>query len=156
MRKSIRVGLRDRAPSSHRGSGRGRRETGAPAEDGTRELWRNVFGGPASSRFHRVSNPENPSGLGLSSLARTHLRAARSLSEEMDVFRAAPRRELLARRSPDEAYVMGSGRLEYAIYFPDGGSVELELTMASEQLSMRWLDILGGEGSAVDCKETRG
>jgi hypothetical protein len=81
----------------------------------------------------------------------------------MDAFRAAPRQDLLTRRSPDEAYVMGSrgleygvGGLEYAVYFPDGGSVELELTMAWEQLSMRRLDILGGEGSAVNCKETRG
>lgn len=118
---------------------------GGGFEEGTRKLWRNIFGGLASSRFHRVSNPDNPSGLGLTPLAQTHLRSLRSLTDRMDVFRAVPRLDLLSLRDPDEAYAMADEGREYAVYFPDGGAVGLDLTMAPEQLSMRWLDILAGE-----------
>jgi hypothetical protein len=117
---------------------------GGGFDEGTRKLWRNVFGGLASSRFHRVSDPERPSGLGLNSLARSHLRSLRALTEAMDVFRAVPRQDLLSDRDDDEAYAMAVEGREYAVYFPAGGSVLFDLTMASGPLAMRWLNILEG------------
>lgn len=108
------------------------------AEQGVQKFWRNVFAGSASSRFHRP-----PAGIGLDQRARAHLRSIRLLEEEFDFFTAEPdgAHRLLTDRAENEAYLSYTAGEQYAIYFPDAGSIELDLRGAPAALTLRWLDI---------------
>ena len=107
--------------------------------DGQERFWRNIFVGCASARFHRP-----PSGLGLSPTAQAHIRSARMLAEAMDVFSCGPRGELLSDRADNEAYCLANPGRQYAVFFPDGGEVGLDVSAvgAGGTVSLRWLDIL--------------
>ncbi len=118
---------------------------GGGFEEGTRKLWRNIFGGFASSRFHRTSDPFVPSGIGLSRAAQDQIRSLRMFTDAMDVFSCLPANHLLSDREEDEAYAFAQVGRQYAVYFPDGGTVGLDLSAAAGNLSVRWLDILNGE-----------
>jgi hypothetical protein len=107
------------------------------SRDGQERFWRNVFGGLAAARFHRP-----PSGLGLGPPAQAHIRAMRMLTDEMDIFSCGPRRDLLSNCSWNEAYCIANPGAEYALFFPDGGDVLLDVSGAAGRLSIRWLDIL--------------
>ena len=101
-------------------------------------LWRNIIGGTASARFHR---PPIIYGLGLGSIAQTHIRSLRTLTDAMNVFACEPHNDLLSERNDNEAYAMvGPGR-QYAVYFPNGGLVKINLSAARGQLRSTWLDI---------------
>lgn len=113
---------------------------GHSTEEGTIRLWRNIFGGLASSRFHR---PE--SGTGLSDLALTHLRSAYMLLNEIDIFHSKPVNELLSEREENEAYSISAPDSKYTVYFPDGGSVMLDATDIGESYTVRWLNIMESE-----------
>lgn len=67
------------------------------------------------------------------------------LTDAMDVFSCLPSNHLLSDREEDEAYAFVEEGRQYAAYFPDGGTVGLDLSGAPGSLSMRWLDILNGE-----------
>ena len=126
-----------------------RRELGINATHSTQTFWRNIIGGFASSRFHRP-----PSGLGLSEQAQTHIRSGRMFAEEFDFLRAEPDADsaLLGKRAPNEAYLTRVPGEQYAVYFPDGGRVELDLGGESGGFSVKWLDIESscwGDSSAV-------
>lgn len=110
-------------------------------EEGTRRFWRNVFGGCASSRFHRPGPSDQYFGLGLSDLAQTHIRSMRKLAGDMDVFSCAPRNDLLSDRKPNEAYCLAEPGVQYAVYFPAGGAVKLDVSGAQGELQLRWLNI---------------
>lgn len=114
-------------------------------EEGTNKLWRNIFGGFATSRFHRSSSMFNPSGIGLLPLAQVQLLSMRMFTDEMDVFASEPASHLLSDREENEAYVFAETGRQYAVYFPDGGSVLLDLSDVQENLSVRWLDIMNSE-----------
>ncbi len=116
--------------------------------DGVERFWRNIFGGFASSRFHRP-----PSGIGLSELAQTMIRSAREVTGAIDLFRCEPHPELLGDREEDEAYCLAQPGRQYAVYFPDGGDVSLDLSAAQGTLQLRWYDIGAGrwrEGEGVE------
>jgi len=122
--------------------------------DGLERFWRSILGGAASARFHR---PE--SGIGLSAVARAHLRSARRLSETFDVVRARPdsASTLLRDRTPDEAYLSRIPGEAYAVYFPDGGSVALDLSGRDGPFQLRWLEAATGawqEGASVSAGQT--
>jgi hypothetical protein len=106
--------------------------------DALERFWRNLIGGAASSRFHRP-----PAGIGLSDAAQRHLRSARLLGEAFDFFRATPDAEhrLLSDRGTNEAYLTSIEGERYAVYFPNGGSVSLDLIGDSGSWAIRWLDI---------------
>lgn len=105
--------------------------------DAQERFWRNIFGGLASSRFHRP-----PAGIGLSAIAQAHISAMRQVTNTIDIFRCAPHLELISERSANEAYCIANPGTEYAIFFPDGGHVLLDVTAADEQsLTVRWMDI---------------
>jgi hypothetical protein len=122
----------------------GSRHGGGTAE-GTHRLWRNILGGMASSRFHRPGAQPGYYGIGLNELARMHLRSARMFTEAFDVFAAEPVLDLLHDRGENEAYLAATPGEQYGLFFPNGGSVELDLSLAQGTFRLRWLNILGSE-----------
>jgi hypothetical protein len=104
--------------------------------DATERFWRNIFGGSASSRFHRP-----PTGLGLGEEARRHIKSMRMLTDAMHVFTCRPHNDLLGERAENEAYCLAEPGKQYAVYFPDGGDVKLNVSLAKRPLQVRWLDI---------------
>ena len=109
------------------------------SRDAEERFWRNLLGGLASTRFHRPT-----SGLGLSEQARSHIRSLRLLVSEFDIFRARPdsASPLLAGRTENEAYLSYKPGLQYAVYFPDGGAVDLDLSGADGEFTVKWIDIV--------------
>ena len=108
--------------------------------DGIERFWRNIFGGMASARFHRP-----PSGLGLGEKAQANIRSMRMLTDEMDILTCRPRNDLLSGREPNEAYCIANPGIEYAVYFPNGGEVGLDIRGFSKPCALRWLRILKSE-----------
>ena len=104
----------------------------------TARFWKNVIGGSASSRFHRPTY-----GLGLTPVAQAHIRSMRMLCSEIDLFRCIPDSKslLLLNREPNEAYLTRIDGEQYAVYFPNGGSAQLNLTNVNGSFTLKWLDI---------------
>ena len=110
------------------------------AAHGIERWWRSLIGGAASCRFHRP-----PAGIGLDERARHHVKSMRMLVSRLDIFDCVPdtKSSLLSSRSPDEAYLTYERGRQYAVYFPDGGAVKLDLSGAKGRFELRWLDIEG-------------
>lgn len=109
--------------------------------DAQERFWRNIFGGLASTRFHRP-----PSGIGLNAIAQAHIRAMRQITERIDLFRCEPHLDLITNRSFNEAYCIADPGAAYAIFFPDGGDVLLDVSAAdASQFHVAWLDIRTGK-----------
>jgi hypothetical protein len=104
-------------------------------------FWRNVFGGCAVVRFHRPYPASAMGGWGLTPTAQATLRSARRLTGEFNVFASEPRNDLLSERTANEAYCLAAPGRQYAVYFPDGGQVTLDVSAARGSLQVRWLDI---------------
>lgn len=83
--------------------------------DGIERFWRSIVGGSASTRFHRPD-----SGLGISDVARTHIRAARDVTDELDIPKAEPRPYVLSDRTENESYCIADGGPE-RLSTPDSG-----------------------------------
>ncbi len=107
--------------------------------DGTERFWRNVFAGCASVRFHRP-----PSGIGLSDLARTHIRAMRSFAERFPVHLSRVANERLSQREPNEAFCLIRPGQGSAVYLPAGGHVQLAVA-PRDSYRVHWLDIARAE-----------
>jgi hypothetical protein len=60
----------------------------------------------------------------------------------MDIFKCAPHNNLLSNRKPNEAYCLANPGAEYAVYFPDGGEVTLDISKLKKPPAVRWLDIM--------------
>ena len=105
-----------------------------------RKFWRGLFVGLAAIRFHRP-----PAGAGLDDMAKASLRAARLLESRMKVWKLEPQLVLLGERDEDEAYLRAEMGEKYAIYFPDGGEVQLDLRDAPGSFDGRWIDLDAGE-----------
>ena len=107
-------------------------------EHGIERFWRNIIGGAASVRFHRP-----PAGIGLNKRAQNQIRSAHMLLSKINVFKSKPDAEhrLLSGRGPDEAYLTYNPERTYGLYFPGGGSVELDLSDASGIYRIQWLNI---------------
>jgi len=101
-------------------------------------LWRNILGGSASARFHR---PPVIYGLGLNEIAQRHIKSLRAVTDAMNVYRCEPHNDLLSNRGPNEAYCLAKPGKEYAVYFPNGGGVVLDLGDATNSFVAKWLDI---------------
>lgn len=106
--------------------------------DALERFWRNIVGGSASARFHRPA-----SGIGLGDTAWAHLRSARQLTSRFALVEAQPdaQHRLLSNRTPDEAYLSYIPGRQYAVYFTDGGSVQLDLREAEEPIRLAWLNL---------------
>jgi len=108
--------------------------------NGIESFIQNAFMGCASTRFHRPA-----SGQGLNEMAQHVISSIRSLSDQMDWFEAIPDNTCLSGREQHEAYCRRVDGNEYAVYFPDGGEVILDLSAHRGNLNMIWLDVLGSE-----------
>jgi hypothetical protein len=108
--------------------------------DGMERFWRNILGGLASARFHRPD-----SGLGLGEKAQANLKSMRMLLDEMNVFTCEPHNDLLGDRQENEAYCLSNPGTEYAVFFPDGGEVTLEVGSLPSSARVRWLKIMKAE-----------
>jgi len=128
-------------PSNHTkiyGSGYYAFGTGGP-EDGVERFWRNILGGSASSRFHRPD-----AGNGLNDFAKGSIRAARLLEERIKFWDIEPRMDLLSDREENEAYLAAKPGAQYALYFTDGGSVNLDLSDAPGPFGIIWISVSQG------------
>ncbi len=109
--------------------------------DAIENFVKNVLMGCASARFHRPT-----SGQGLNETAQAVIKSMRELSDRMDFFNGAPRNDLLGSREPGEAYCRAIHQMEYAVYFPERGSVEIDLTLLiSEEPKVQWLNLLNSQ-----------
>lgn len=102
--------------------------------------WRHLIGGAAAVRFHR---PE--SGLGLSAEAEAAIRAGRKLVTAVKPWEVKPANELLRGRGENEAYLAAEPGSAYALYFTNGGEVELDLREQQGRFELRWINIQNGE-----------
>jgi hypothetical protein len=122
---------------------------GGNEEEAVARMFRIIFAGGASARFHRPHPLEGTDdhekstrwGLGLSPRAQATLQAARTLTDAMNIFVCEPRNDLLSERSPNEAFCLAQKGRQYAVYFPDGGQVNLDVSDTRGSLEIRWLDI---------------
>ncbi|MGC9341464.1 MAG: hypothetical protein ACP5E3_02085 [Bacteroidales bacterium] len=119
------------------GNDGGRHKT---TRDGIENFIQNVFMGCASARFHRPT-----SGQGLNETAQSVIRAIRDLSDKMDFFNGSASNHLLQDRGTGEAYCRAIENKEYAIYFPDGGSVDIDLNNFQGKPGIQWLNVLGND-----------
>ena len=110
---------------------------GGGPEEGQHKLWRNILGGTASSRYHRPGG-----GIGMSEVTLAHVRSLREVGERVDLIAAEPMNGLLSDREEDEAYLAAIPGEAYALYFPDGGSVTLDLGEVEGAFELRWLGVL--------------
>jgi hypothetical protein len=101
---------------------------------------RNVLFGAASTRFHRPT-----SGQGLNKIAQSVIKSMRSYVDKSDFFNATPHNDLISEREKNEAYCRAIPDAEYAIYFPKGGEVSLDINKNLKDISIEWLDILQSE-----------
>lgn len=115
---------------------------GGNDRDAVEKFWRLIFAGAASARFHRPS-----SGIGLSETAQIQLRSARTFLDKFNIVDANPDsgHELLFNREEDEAYLSHIDHKQYAVFFPDGGDVRLNLPDAGGNYDLEWLDISASE-----------
>ena len=121
----------------------------AGEEESVARMFRFIFAGGASARFHRPHPLEGSRdhekssrwGLGLSARARATIRSARMLTDAMALFVCAPRPKLLSGRDENEAYCLAEPGKQYAVYFPDGGTLELDISETKGRPQLRWLEI---------------
>jgi len=115
--------------------------------DGLERWWRHLIGGAAAVRFHRPD-----SGLGFSAPAAGAIRAARKLASLVSLWELSPALPLLRNREVNEAYLAGKPGAAYALYFTNGGEVELDLRAHPGQFEVRWIEIATGEwGARAKC-----
>jgi hypothetical protein len=110
--------------------------------DGIERFWRNIFGGCSSARFHRPDW-----GIGLNSIAQANVTSMRMLTDSMHVFTCEPRSDLLSQREENEAYCFAEAGKQYAVYFPDGGEVKMDVSDVKGELMIKWLNIAKSEWS---------
>ncbi len=104
-------------------------------EEGIENFIQNVFAGCASVRFHRP-----PSGIGLNTQAQAVVKSVREATNKINWFEASPSNELLNGRDDNEAYCRSNGK-EFALYFADGGEIELN-TGNIASLDIEWVDVM--------------
>jgi hypothetical protein len=118
-------------------------------EESVARFCRIVFAGCAGVRFHRPHPREDADaheaatefGLGLSPRAQAIIASMREIANAIEFVRTKPRNDLLSDRQPNEAYCLAEPGRQYAVYFPDGGAVTLDVSETKGPLQVRWLDV---------------
>jgi hypothetical protein len=98
--------------------------------------------------------------MGLNEIARAHIRSMRMVLAEIDIFSCRPATDLVRHRSWNEACATANPGVEYAVFFPDGGDVLLDVTAArAGAFDVRWLAVRDSAwtgDTARATSETRG
>jgi Putative collagen-binding domain of a collagenase len=113
-------------------------------QDGIERFWRHLLAGAASMRFHRPV-----SGLGLNDKAVAAIRAARKLESKIPLWSVHPANGLLSDRKANEAYLAADAGRAYAVYFPAGGELWIDVSAAKGPLAAHWIDISSGEWGPI-------
>jgi hypothetical protein len=108
-------------------------------QDGLERFWRHVLAGVAAARFHRPS-----SGLGLSELSKASLQAVRKLESVSPLWELEPANHLLLGRWRRGAYLSAKRGSVYAVYFPNGGEVGVDLRDTRGRFLSKWINIQTG------------
>jgi hypothetical protein len=104
-------------------------------QDAEESFWRNLFGGVAAVRFHRP-----PTGIGLSELARHHIRSARMVVERFQSFHGcAPAQTVLSHREENHAFCFGDPERELAVLFLHPGQVTVDVRRLPGPRTVQWL-----------------
>ncbi len=104
-------------------------------EQAIQKFWRNIFAGCSSARFHRPA-----SGIGLSKIAQSHIKSMSILINNFHIYSCIPHNDLLKGRDSNEAYCIAEPGKQYAVYFTDGGQVNLEIP-GNTKWKLIWLNI---------------
>lgn len=99
-----------------------------------------LLGGSASARFHRDGG-----GTGLQPISQASLKAAGKLETLIKLWDVEPSNRLLKNRSENEAYLAAQPGTAYALYFTDGGSVDIDLSAGKGTFQVHWIDVSTGE-----------
>jgi hypothetical protein len=116
--------------------------------DAIENFIKNTLMGCAATRFHRP-----PTGQGLNETAQAVIRSMRHIIDRLDFFEGMPQNDLLQSREPGEAYCRAIPNVEYVIYFPDGGEVELDLTQFKGKPTLVWLNVLSSRSTGEEILE---
>ena len=114
-------------------------------EEAQRRFWRNIIGGIATSRFHRERKIPMHYGLGITEPAQINIQSMRMFTDEFHIFSCVPSNHLLSDRESNEAYCLAEEGKQYALYFPEGGDIVLDLSGSPGRMTIRWLDIMSSE-----------
>ena len=93
------------------------------------------MGGCAAVRHHHP-----PTGNGLNENAQVSIKAIRNIESLINFWQISPQMELLLDREENEAYVSGINGEVYIIYFPQGGTVKLDLSQHNRPFNGKWLN----------------
>ena len=126
------------------GQGVGLNTAAGTEKEAVERFWRNIFGGAASTRFHR---PEMQGetwgwGIGISERAQQTLRAVNMFLKEFDIFNAEPYEAIKTVGNSVDSYCLADMGRAYALYFPGGrATVHLDPWVHMERVSVKWLDV---------------
>lgn len=110
------------------------------SKDGIERWWQHLLGGAASVRFHRPR-----SGLGLSQLSISSIKAARKLESVIKLWNLEPNNDLLLNRRENRAYAAYLPGKIYIVFAPNGGDIQIRLNQRSTKYEIRYLNIRTGE-----------
>ena len=115
-------------------------ETAVDPRVGIDRFWGNVWGGCASTRFHRPT--EAGHGIGIDHNARRAIRGVREVMGRFDLFHSRVEDSLLRDRRENEAYCLAVTGKQWAVMFPDGGRVLLipQGAAAGAKFEVSWFD----------------
>jgi hypothetical protein len=77
------------------------------------------------------------------------------LMNEMTFYNGNAHNELLTNRSANEAYCFADPGKEYAVFFTNGGDVNLDVQGMKGSLSVRWLNIADSKWEKEDKFENK-
>jgi hypothetical protein len=147
-RKMIAMGEHGPMPINNEkvyGQGVGTNTAAGTEKEAVERFWRNVFGGAASTRFHRPAvgyGVEGGWGIGLSDRAEQTLRAVSMFLAQFDIFNAEPYEAFSTVGNSVDSYCLADIGKAYAVYFPGGrATVHLDPWIEIKKVSVKWLDI---------------
>ena len=146
-RKMIAMGEHGPMPINNEkvyGNGVGTNTAAGTEKEAVERFWRNIFGGAASTRFHRPAHRGGDFywGIGLSERAEQTLSAVNMFLDEFDIFSAQPYEAFSTVGNSVDSYCMANLGKEYAVYFPGGrATVHLDPWVDMKKVSVKWLDV---------------